>query len=187
MTFLALVISVFSVLVSMTVAWITLLRRGTLHMTQPVQIAFVFENDKPKIFLRTLLYATGKHGYVIEGLYLKILRGEVNHTFGFWSYGERNELIVAGGLRISEDGAAFNHHFLDINEYSNFDFLEGEYVVETYARVANRSNPRLLSTAKLALSATEASVLRFRRAGVLFTRQPETGIYHPSLSPPRSA
>ncbi len=53
-------------------------------------VAFLFEKDKPKIFLRTLLYANGKRGYVIEGLYLKIRqkaaksgRKKENHTFGF--------------------------------------------------------------------------------------------------------
>jgi hypothetical protein len=51
-------VSVVSLLVSMTVAWLTLMRRGTLHMTQPVQIAFVFEDGRAKVFLRTLLYAT---------------------------------------------------------------------------------------------------------------------------------
>jgi TonB family protein len=59
-------LSVLSFVVSITVAWLTLFRRGRLYMTQPVQIAFVFEGDKPKVFLRTLLYATGKRGYVVE-------------------------------------------------------------------------------------------------------------------------
>ena len=76
-------------------------------MTQPVQVAFVFENGKPKIFLRTLLYATGKRGYVIEGLYLTVTQGKDIHTFGFWGYGERSELMVAGGLRVTEEGVAY--------------------------------------------------------------------------------
>jgi hypothetical protein len=63
------VLSVVSLVISIIVAWLTLLRRGTLRMTQPVQIAFVYENGtKPKIFLRTLLDTTGERGYVIEGL-----------------------------------------------------------------------------------------------------------------------
>src|SRR5208337_5272248 len=85
---LSTVISVVSLVVSVTVAILTLLWRGTLRMTQPVQVAFVYENDtKAKIFLRTLLYATGKRGYVIEGLYLKVKEPDSStQTFGFWAY-----------------------------------------------------------------------------------------------------
>lgn len=86
------VVSVVSLAVSVTVAWLTLFRRGTLRMTQPVQVAFVYENEKPKIFLRTLLYATGKRGYVIEGLYLKVQQPDSTQTYGFWGYGERDAL-----------------------------------------------------------------------------------------------
>lgn len=64
------VVSAVSLLVSVMVAWLTLFRHGGLYMTRPVQIASVFENDKPKVFPRTLLYSTGKRGYVIEGLYV---------------------------------------------------------------------------------------------------------------------
>src|SRR5579863_8087718 len=94
------ILSVVSLAVSIIVAWLTLLRRGSLRMTQPVQIAFVYENGtKPKIFLRTLLYTTGKRGYVIEGLYLKVKQPDSIQTFAFWGYGERDALMVAGGLR----------------------------------------------------------------------------------------
>ena len=39
------VLSVVSLVVSVTVAWLTLFRRGTLRMTQPVQVAFLFEGQ----------------------------------------------------------------------------------------------------------------------------------------------
>lgn len=82
------VLSIVSLAISVIVAWLTLLRRGTLRMTQPVQIAFVYENGtKPKIFLRTLLYATGKRGYIIEGLYLKVKQPDSIQTYGFRGYG----------------------------------------------------------------------------------------------------
>lgn len=97
-------------------------------MTRPVQIAFVFENLKPKVFLRTLLYTTGKRGYVIEGLYLKVLHGGSGHTFGFWGYGEHKELMVAGGLRVTDGGVAYNHHF-----------LQSRATISTFPRVNTRS------------------------------------------------
>ena len=178
------ILSVVSLLVSIIVAWRTLFRRGRLCMTQPVQIAFTYEKEKPKIFLRTLLYTTGKRGYVIEGLYLKISQNDVVHTFGFWGYGERNELMVAGGLRINEDGIAFNHHFLQTDERSQFDFADGKYEISIYARIVNRRNPRLLSKVNLSLPATEASALRFKRIdGVLFTWEPDLSRYSCSPGP----
>ena len=176
------VVSVVSLLVSASVAWLTLFRRGVLAMTEPVQIAFVFEEDKPKIFLRTLLFATGKRGYVIEGLYLRVRNAGSSHTFGFWSYGQRNDLIVAGGLRVTEEGASFNHHFLQIEDNSGFEFQEGGYEIAVFARTVNRSKAQLLSTVRVTLPNAEASLLRFRRTtGVLFTKEPDKETYHASL------
>lgn len=173
------ILSVVSLVVSVTVAWLTLFRRGTLRMTHPVQVAFVYEDrTKAKIFLRTLLYATGKRGYVIEGLYLKVRHGGSTHTFGFWGYGERNALMVAGGLRVTEEGVAYNHHFLQINGQSYFE--EGRYEISVYARIVNRGAEKLLATIKVALSREESTSLHLKR-GVLFTWNPDTKTYHPSF------
>jgi hypothetical protein len=172
------IVSVTSLILSITVAWLTLFRRGTLHMTQPVQIAFLYENNKPKIFLRTLLYATGKRGYVIEGLYLKVSHAGSTHTFGFWAYGERDALTVAGGLRVTEEGVAYNHHFLQIDEQSYFP--EGSYEIAAYARIVSSRTAKSLATIKVALSKEEATRLYLKR-GVLFTWNPDTKVYHPSF------
>jgi hypothetical protein len=173
------IVSVTSLAVSILVAWLTLGKRGTLHITQPVQIAFVYEDGtKAKIFLRTLLYATGKRGYVIEGLYLKVKHGGSTHTFGFWAYGERSALTVAGGLRVTDEGVAYNHHFLQIDERSYFE--EGSYEIAVYARIVNRRTAKLLGTFKVALSEEEATKLHLKR-GALFTWNPDTKLYHPSF------
>lgn len=148
-------------------------------MTKPVQVALMYDYPaKPKIFLRTLLYATGKRGYVIEGLYLKIKHAGATNTFGFWSYGDRNNLMVTGGLRVTEEGEAHDHHFQQINEQSAFD--QGDYEIAVYARIVNRRSAKQLSTFKIVLSEEEATTLRVRR-GVLFTLNPETAIYHASF------
>ncbi len=173
-------LSVLSLIVSVTVAWLPLFQRGTLRMTQPVQIAFLYEGkQRPKIFLRTLLYATGKRGYVIEGLFLKVRHKESTQTFAFWAYGERNALTVAGGLRVTEEGVAHNHHFLQINEH--WYFPDGEYEIVVYARVVNRNGPKLLGKVKVTLGKDDATSLYLRNAGVLFTLNPDTGAY--DLSP----
>jgi integrase/recombinase XerD len=121
----SILISVVSLLLSLTVAWLTLFRRGNLGMTQPMLIGFLYENDQPKIFFRAMLYATGKRGHIIEALYLKVRRGESTQTFNFWMYGETKDLKIGSGLRVGEDGASFNHHFLPPKDVSSFAFLAG--------------------------------------------------------------
>ena len=173
------VVSVVSLAVSVTVAWLTVFRRSTLRMTQPVQVAFAYENGtKPKIFLRTLLYTTGKRGYVIEGLYLKVQQPDSIQTFGFWGYGERDSLTVAGGLRVTEEGIAHNHHFLKISDSSYFP--KGQYEIQVYARLVNRKSAKRLATIKVALTDEEATRLHLQR-GALFTWDPDTGNYHVSF------
>jgi hypothetical protein len=148
--------------------------RGKLHMTQPVQIAFLLESGN-----------TGKRGYVIEGLYITVRQPEATHTFGFWAYGERGgELMPAGGLRVTEDGVAYNHHFLQTAEQSNFAFVTGEYVIEVHARLVNRKTPYLLHKVKVTLPPGEAMMIRMKGAGVLFTWEPELDTYSPSMSNP---
>jgi hypothetical protein len=61
---------------------------------------------------------------------------------------------------------------------SSFDFLAGEYVIDTCARIVNRSAPVLLSTVKLALSQELAAALRDRTQQVHFTWGPDSQRYH---------
>lgn len=46
-----LLFSAVSLILSVTVMWLTLLRRGTLGMTQPMLIGFLHAAEQPKIFL----------------------------------------------------------------------------------------------------------------------------------------
>jgi hypothetical protein len=176
--YFSLAIAVLSLVVSATVAFMTL-RRGSLFMTQPVQIAFLYENDtNAKIFLRTLLYTTGKRGHVIEGLYLRVKQPDSTRTFAFWAYGEREALTVAGGLKVTDEGVAYNHHFLKIAGYSYFE--EGEHQINVYARMVGKTSPRHLGTFTVVLTQSGATLLHLRR-GALFTWNPETQEYDASF------
>lgn len=181
---LSILISVMSLLLSLTVAWLTLFRRGALGMTQPVLVGFLHDlpGEEPKVFFRAMLYATGKRGHIIEALYLKVRRGETSRTFNFWMYGETKDLKIGSGLRAGEDGVSFNHHFLPPKDNSSFQFLAGEYVIDVYARIVNRTAAMLLSTVKLSLSAELAAVLRDPRKGVLFTWEPDSQGYRGEVS-----
>jgi hypothetical protein len=173
------VLSGISLVVSVTVAWLTLIRRGKLRMTQPVQIAFAYGKEtNAKIFLRTLLYATGKRGHVIESLYLKVKQQDTTLPFAFWTYGEREALTVAGGLKITEEGVAYDHHFQKISGYSYFE--EGEFQISVYARVVGKASPLRLGTFKVVLTRDGAMLMHLRR-GALFTWNPETQEYDASF------
>jgi hypothetical protein len=184
MASIPLLISVVSLLLSVTVAWLTLLRRGNLGMTQPMLVGFLYEDVQPKVFFRAMLYATGKRGHIIEALYLKVRHGKSTQTFSFWMYGETKELKIGSGLRVGEDGISFNHHFLPPKDASSFAFLEGEYTIDVYARVLNRNAPVLLSTVKFSLSDELAEALRDPTKGVLFTWRPDSRQYRGDVSVP---
>jgi hypothetical protein len=182
------ILSVISLLLSLTVAWLTLFRRGNLGMTRPMLVGFLYENQQPKVFFRMMLYATGKRGHIIEALYLKVRRDESTQTFNYWMYGETKDLKIGSGLRVGEDGVSFNHHFLPLppEGVSSYAFFSGEYVIDVYARVLNRKAPVHLSTVKLSLSRELADALCDRSKGVLFTWEPDSQSYRGNVSEPVS-
>jgi hypothetical protein len=179
-------ISAVSLLLSITVAAFTLFRRGKLCMTQPTLVGFLHEGAEPKLFFRAMLYTTGMRGRIVEALYLRVQSGEMDRTFSFWMYGEKNDLKIGSGLRVGEDGASFNHHFLSPRSSTSFGFLAGEYIIKVYATIVNRSTPVLLSEVKLSLSGELAAALRDQTNQVLFTRDPGSRDYRGDVSEPLS-
>lgn len=184
MALIPLAISAVSLILSVTVAWLTLFRRGTLGMTQPMLIGFLHEAEQAKIFYRAMLYATGKRGHIVEALYLKVKRGNTTDTFNFWMYGETKDLKIGSGLRVGEDGVSFNHHFLPSKDTSAYLFLAGEYTIELHATILNRRAPVLLSTVTLSLSDNQAAALTDPVMGVLFTWNPDSRSYRGNVSEP---
>ena len=115
----SLAISTLSLAVAATTAWLTLFRRGTVKMTQPTVIFFGPDAPRsheniplPKVYLRTLLFATSKRGRVIESMHVALSRNEMHQNFNIWVYGERNKLERGSGLFVGETGISSNHHFL---------------------------------------------------------------------------
>jgi hypothetical protein len=178
-------ISILALVVSIAVAWLTLFHRGTLGTTRPVLIGFLRDPPKhqnPKVFFRAMLFATGKRGHIVESLYLRVRRGESTQIFNFWMYGETGTLSIGSGLRVGEDGVSLNHHFLPPTDAVSFAFIDGEYVIDAYARILNRNAPVLLSTVKLALSREQATALCDPTNGVLFTWGPDSQSYRGNVS-----
>jgi hypothetical protein len=148
-------------------------------MTRPVLVGFLYDlpGGEPKVFFRSMLFATGKRGHIVESLFLKVRRGESSQTFNFWMYGETKALLIGSGLRVGEDGVAFNHHFLPSKNENTFSFLRGEYAIDIYARTLTRSAAILLSRVKVALTGKQAEALRDKNRGILFTRGPDAQSY----------
>jgi hypothetical protein len=173
----ALIVSIVSLSISL---W-----RGKLRMTHPMFVGFLHEEQQPKVFFRAMLYTTGKRGRIIEALHVQVRRNaeQESTTFSYWMYGETKELKIGSGLRIGEDGVAFNHHLLP-PKGSPFTFRPGEYAIEVYARIVDKKNPALLAKVKVSLTEQLAESLADRNKGVLFTWEPGLRDYHADISEP---
>ena len=110
---MALTISIVSLIISGLTFWLTRIRKGSLRMTRPSIICFLGQNgnDEPKIFIRTLLYATADQGQYIQNMFVRLHRAERIQNFNIWAYGD-NGIVRGSGLFASKTGVSANHHFL---------------------------------------------------------------------------
>jgi hypothetical protein len=162
----SLAISTLSLAISTATAWLTLFRRGTVKMTQPTVIFFGpdvprshGETPLPKIYLRTLLFATSKRGRVIESMHVALSRNEMHQNFNIWVYGERDRLVRGSGLFVGETGVSANHHFLTPEDGKTFSFIEGHYKLEVFAHLLGDPKPIRLFSQELDLSRDIATAL----------------------------
>jgi hypothetical protein len=155
----SLAISTLSLAISAATAWLTLFRRGTVKMTQPTVIFFGpdvprsrGEAPLPKIYLRSLLFATSKRGRVIESMHVALYRNEMHQNFNIWVYGERDRLVRGSGLFVGETGVSANHHFLTPEDGKTFSVIEGHYKLEVFAHRLGDPKPIRLFSQELDLS-----------------------------------
>lgn len=137
------IVSVVALIVSLFTAWFTIFRRGTVCSTHPSLIAFCYDSvgmkfPQAKIFLRILLFSTGKRGNVIESLFIRIREGSRCAEFSFWGCGDKDLLIVGGGIFVPETGVVTNHHFNPVDSGALFLFSEGTYSLELVAKIIGR-------------------------------------------------
>lgn len=194
---LATVISVVSLSVSLVTAWFTLLRRGTVEMTQPTVIYFGPDAPRrsqnaeplPKIFLRTLLFATAKRGRIIESLHVAIAKNETHQSFNIWVCG--NEKLARGsGLFVGETGIEANHHFVAPPDASSFRFSEGQYQLQVFAHLLGDRKRIQLFDQTLTITQEAAAKLSAANVGIYFDWGPDSSRYishvedrPPSLDP----
>jgi hypothetical protein len=184
--YLSSALPILAILISGTTAYLTLFRRGSLNMTRPTVIFFGPDGGskksirpvKQKIFLRALLYCTGKRGRIIEGMFAKISRGESQQTFNIWVYGDK-ELLRGSGLFVGENGIACNHHFLLPDDGTDFRFIRGDYKLKIFANVIGDKNATLLGTIDLHISDGLENQLSEPDTGLYFDWGPDSKKYHP--------
>ena len=188
-------VSVLALALSAATAWLTLFRRGTVKMTQPTIIFFGPDTPRsshdpalPKVFLRTLIFATSKRGRVIQSMHVALARNETIQNFNVWVYGDE-KLVRGSGLFVGESGVAANHHFLIPRDGASFRFTEGIYRVNVFAHLLGDRKPILLFTQTLEISQHLAKQLEEADAGLYFDWGPDSSRYlaHIDKRQPRPA
>lgn len=168
-------------------AWWTLWRRGTVKMTQPTVIYFGPDSPRrreaepmPKVFLRTLLFATSRRGWVIESLHVALCRNETHQNFNIWVHGEE-KLVRGSGLFVGEAGVAANHHFLAPRDGNAFRFTEGQYRIDVFAHLLGDRKRTLLFSQTLEISREIATELAETGNGLYFDWGPDASRYLPHI------
>jgi hypothetical protein len=176
-------IALVALFISAITAWLTLFRRGTIRMTQPTIIFFgpdtpLSADDPalPKVFLRTLLFATSKRGRVIQSMHVALARNETRQNFNIWVHGD-HKLMRGSGLFVGETGIATNHHFLAPRDAAGFKFIAGRYRLEVFARILGKKAPTCLFAQELDVSPEIGAALEQHTAGVFFDWGPDASRY----------
>jgi hypothetical protein len=191
MNTISLVVAIFALILSALTAWLTLIKPGTVKMTQPTVIYFGPDGGPPaadksralKVFLRTLLYATSKRGRIVESMFVRLRRGETSQNFNTWVYGDRS-LTRGSGLFVPEGGVATNHHFLLPADGTTFQFLPGTYTLGVMVLLVGDHQPRLLFSTRLDLTAEHCAALKAADRGLYFEWGPDARAYLPVLRLP---
>jgi hypothetical protein len=174
---ISIIVSVFSLAISGTTAWLSVFRRGRLAMTMPSVVFFGYDEVPttiPKVFLRTLLYSTATQGQVVETMYITVnYPSGGRRIFSTWGLDEGSKLVPGSGLYVGRSGVAANHHFVHSMHDLPFDFQPGVYRLEVSARVAGRRQPCRLALVSIDLSHANAHALS-KHDGVVFERTPDT-------------
>jgi hypothetical protein len=180
-------VSALAFLMSVITVYLTLFRRGTVHMTRPTIVFFGPDGRSgserhatKKVFLRTLLYATSKRGRIIENMFVKLRRDNLSQNFNIWVYGDQ-PLARGSGLFVGENGVAYNHHFLLAPACGDFQFHAGTYHLEVFASLVGDKAVRKLISIELQLSDEFGRRLEDPRAGLYFDWEPDLLQYHPHI------
>jgi hypothetical protein len=183
----SLLISLLAFIVSTTTLWITLFRKGQLHMTRPTLVYFgpdsgsIAEDEPEKIYLRTLLYSTSKRGHIIENMFVRLHRDETAQNFNIWVYGDDTNLHRGSGLFVPENGVANDHHFLLPPNAKSFKFKVGKYTLKVFASEVGARKARLLFSEVFDIADPHYTELIQPGHGLYFDWGPDARRYMPHV------
>jgi hypothetical protein len=160
--------------------WLTKFHRGRLCMTRPTMVCMTREqpSNRPKIFLRSLLYSTSARGWVVESMYLRLHQRNWSYIFDIWVYGEAEKLSLGSGLFVSQTGAPYNHHFNLCRTEREFTWWDGDYRLEVFANLVGMKSAQKLTEINFNLGGEHmGEVVNFSDAGIFFEWDAATGKY----------
>ncbi len=180
---LSIIMSFFSLILSLFTVWLLYLYKGKIKMTQPTWVAFGYDGPgigESKIYLRTLIVSTAKRGRIIENIFLKVHRGESLQNFNIWVYGQKNNLSRGSGIYIGQDGVVCDHHFLLPKDCANYEFSPGSYKIEIFFSILGVKKDFLVRTLELVLSHEHVKNIKEGNM-IFFDWAPNTKTYYASV------
>jgi hypothetical protein len=142
------ILSILAFLMSAATAWFTIFHHGTLKMTRPNIFALHpregLSVQCPKVFMRVLLFSTGKRGRALGGMFIKITSDQDVQRFLYWAHGERTALVPGSGVFVGPEGYGANHHFTPLEDNSTYVFAKGDYKIEVFGKILGAAKPKKL-------------------------------------------
>jgi hypothetical protein len=127
---------------------------------------------KPKIYLRTTLFSSGKRGQILESVYVTLKNPNASRTFSIWVFGDGG-LSRGSAMFVGESGVASNHHFLEPSSSSREPWEPGTYELRVMANTVQSGSGLCLFECTLTLSSEDIAALHRRSYGVYFDWDPE--------------
>ncbi len=149
-----------------------------VKMTRPTIIFFGTDGagqKHNKVVIRTLLYGTSDKGQYIQNMFIRLQREKSAQNFNVWFYGDEQP-VRGSGLYIDKSGIACTHHFLLHAYGNNYSFLTGNYLLQVYIEMANKS-PIKIFEQKLELTKEQSVEMLDKTTGIFFDWAPDTQIY----------
>ncbi|HEY4111243.1 hypothetical protein [Puia sp.] len=165
-SFLALAVSFYSL-------WTSRLKRGIVKMTRPPKI-YLGPNGpggpQKKVSVPMLLYCTAERGIYIQNMFVRLQRGESIQNFNLWQYEDHGPARGAG-VFVNKRGLGTDHHFLIPNDYSQYEFLSGDYLLQVFVETVNMP-PRKIFEQNLTIPNEQFQDMKRLNGGLYFHWSP---------------
>jgi len=145
LNYIAIGVSVLSLLFSVTALYIVNFWEGKINSTAPSQITLGISNIGPRrpfIIIESFFYTQSLQGKVIESLYAEVLFKEKSQKFNSWMAGNSStqNRIRMSGIRVNRSGVNLSSIFFPPHPDWGFTFPKGECTLKLFARTTGKSD-----------------------------------------------